>query len=453
MKKTLPISGMKCKSCEIILEKTIKKVQGVKEVKVSYVRSEAEIDFHAGTTDHNPVIQAIHEAGYKIGAPSNQKWFTQDMQLYQELSIAFFIFGLLYFIIVNLGAISFNPDPTGDSSSLLMVLIIGLTAGFSSCMALVGGLILGLSARHAEKHPEALAMQKFRPHIFFQIGRVLGYGILGGLLGLFSGWISLSGTFLGMITLLVGLLMLVLGIQILEISPRFNRFKLTMPKSISRFLGIYREKTEYNHKKAFLLGALTFFLPCGFTLSMQALAIESGSVFQGSLIMSTFALGTAPGLLGLGGAAAIAKGAIGRIFFKLTGIVVIAFAIFNIINSSNLLGINFHSFINISNNNSSQTNTVSSVTNNQQIITMNVGSAGYRPNRFTVVKNIPVVWKINVENPYTCATSLIVPDLDVNKNLKKGENVIEFIPSETGEISFSCSMGMYTGSILVVNEK
>ncbi|NCP77121.1 sulfite exporter TauE/SafE family protein [bacterium] len=41
-------------------------------------------------------------------------------------------------------------------------------------------------------------------------------------------------------------------------------------------------------------GALTFFLPCGFTLAMQAYAITTGSFITGALTMMAFALGTAP---------------------------------------------------------------------------------------------------------------------------------------------------------------
>jgi len=53
-------------------------------------------------------------------------------------------------------------------------------------------------------------------------------------------------------------------------------------------------------KYASVVGALTFLLPCGFTQSMQLLALQSGSMWQGMLIMTAFALGTLPVLFGLG---------------------------------------------------------------------------------------------------------------------------------------------------------
>ncbi|OGH88929.1 MAG: hypothetical protein A2537_02055 [Candidatus Magasanikbacteria bacterium RIFOXYD2_FULL_36_9] len=41
---------------------------------------------------------------------------------------------------------------------------------------------------------------------------------------------------------------------------------------------------------------------------------------------------------------------------------------------------------------------------------------------------------------------------DISQPLKKGENIIIFTPTETGEIPFSCSMGMYTGKFVVVDK-
>jgi len=45
-----------------------------------------------------------------------------------------------------------------------------------------------------------------------------------------------------------------------------------------------------------------------------------------------------------------------------------------------------------------------------------------------------------------------MPQYNIRQNLKAGENTIEFTPTETGRINFSCSMGMYTGSFNVVDE-
>ena len=49
-----------------------------------------------------------------------------------------------------------------------MALLVGLTAGFSNRMALIGGLVISVASKYAENHPTETAFQKFRPHLIFQ---------------------------------------------------------------------------------------------------------------------------------------------------------------------------------------------------------------------------------------------------------------------------------------------
>jgi sulfite exporter TauE/SafE len=45
---------------------------------------------------------------------------------------------------------------------------------------------------------------------------------------------------------------------------------------------------------AFISGALTFFVPCGFTFAMQLYAMQTGSFWMGAVVMLLFAGGTLP---------------------------------------------------------------------------------------------------------------------------------------------------------------
>jgi len=105
----------------------------------------------------------------------------------------------------------------------------------------------------------------------------------------------------------------------------------------SRLLGMRKENKEYSHKSALVAGAMTFFLPCGFTQAMQLYAVSTGSITKGALIMMLFALGTAPGLLGVGGLSSVFKGQKAKLFFMASGIAVIILGIFNISNASKLV--------------------------------------------------------------------------------------------------------------------
>jgi len=447
-KLTVPIIGMHCKSCELLIEEQLNEIKAVKKARVNFHRGQAEI-FYEGNLDQNEINKAVQEAGYQVGSTNDKRLFiSRNKTDYQDLAIAFLILIGVYFILKGLGITNISFNTSEDGLTVPIVLLVGLTAGISSCMALVGGLILGISAKHNEQHPEATAGQKFRPHLFFNLGRILTFAVLGGVLGLIGSSFQLSATALGALTVFIGLVMLIMGLQIIEIFPWISHFKLTLPKGISRVLGLKRHQQEYSHKNSMILGGLTFFLPCGFTTAMQIYAVGSGSFTTGALIMSLFALGTAPGLLGIGGLTAMVKGIFARRFFKFAGLAVIAFAFLNIANGFNLTGISFavaKETVNVN-----DPNVI--IKDGAQIIKMVENNNGYSPNSFTIKKDVPVKWIIDAQAPYSCASSLIVPKLNIRKNLTAGQNIIEFTAKTVGKISFSCSMGMYTGVFNVVDD-
>ena len=315
-------------------------------------------------------------------------------------------------------------------------------------MALVGGLVLGISSKFAKQNPESSSFQKFVPHIYFNLGRIISYFALGGLIGLAGSFFQLSTSVLGLLTVAVGLIMLLLGSQLIDIFPILRSISFTLPKGLHKLFGIKEKlKAEYSDKNSALLGASTFFLPCGFTQAMQLYAISTGSPIQGALTMGVFALGTTPGLLGVGGLTSIVNGAYSKLFFKTAGIIVVLLALFNVSNGLNLLGIKSV----FAKTTTTSTDKNVKIVNGVQVVKMTQKTNGYSPNKFTIKKGVPVKWIITSESQYSCASSIVSQQLGIRASLKLGENVFEFTPKEVGTIRFSCSMGMYTGQFNVVN--
>lgn len=448
-KFNLNISGMHCRSCEILVEDSLSKVPEVKKVAVNYKKGAAEIYYSGKKPNLDQLEKAVYEAGYKTGEEERPALFSKNVNDYKDLGVALLALLGVYLILKGLGVTSFDIEAPTDPSNLGVVLLVGLVAGFSTCMALVGGLVLGMSAKHSEKHPEATTKQKFKPHLFFNLGRISGYAVLGGLLGMLGSVFQLSSAATGVMTIFVGAVMLLVGLQLIDIFPRINKIKLTLPKGISKALGINKSEREYSHKNSAIMGALTFFLPCGFTQAMQLYAVSTGNFIQGALIMGMFALGTAPGLLSIAGISSVVKGKTAKRFFKFAGIIVILLALFNFNNGFNLTGWDF--------SRQSQAATAKNDPNVKlvdgvQVVKMTENNSGYSPNKFTIKKGIPVKWVIDAKAPYSCASSLISSKLGVRKSLKAGQNIIEFTPEETGKIPFSCSMGMYKGAFYVVDD-
>ncbi len=446
----VPIKGMHCRSCEMMIEDELLKIPGVKKAKVNHKKGIASI-FHKNELKNEDIEKAIRDAGYQVGIENQKPLISKNINDYKDLGLAFLFLIVIYFVIRELGLFNLTiKSSTNSYSSLLVVLLVGVTAGFSTCMALIGGLVLGIASRFSETHPSATPQQKFKPHLIFNLGRVISFFILGGIIGYAGSLFQFSPVSLGILTLLVGVTMFIVGLQLTDIFPRFSKFKLTLPKNIAQLLGIQNHsKKEYSPGNAFVLGGMTFFLPCGFTQAMQLYAVSSGKFAIGALTMAVFALGTTPGLLGIGGLTSIIKGTFAKKFFKFAGLIVIFLAIFNIKNGYSLIGWDFFQSSSLNKKTSETTDPNVTLKDGVQIVQMTQTSSGYQPNTFTIKKDIPVRWVINSENPYSCASSIMSSKLGIRKNLEAGENIIEFTPQETGQIRFSCSMGMYNGTFYV----
>jgi len=450
-KKVIPIQGMHCRSCEILIEEELLKIKNIKKVNVSEKSGTAEIYYDNEFPDKN-IENAVTSCGYKIGDNSQKtlEWISTKESDYEGLLTSIFLILIAYIGAKNFGLFDMAFNSSSNLSSAPVVFLVGITAGLSTCMALVGGLVLGVTARYNEKNPNASVLQKFRPHIMFNLGRIISFFVLGGVIGYFGSLLTLSTATIGYLIIAISLVMLVLGLQTLGIFPILEKIKLTLPKSLYKVLGIETQKqNEYSNRGALILGGLTFFLPCGFTQAMQLFAISSGSMVTGAVTMGLFALGTSIGLLSIGGITAVIKGSITKPFFKFVGLLVIAMAVFNIINALNLVDIQFP----IAKSVQAESKVVDKnvqLQNNVQIVKMTQKANGYFPNKFTIKKGIPVKWVITSETPNSCAASLVSSQLKVRKMLETGENIIEFTPDKVGAIKFSCSMGMYTGLFNVV---
>jgi len=193
-------------------------------------------------------------------------------------------------------------------------------------MAVVGGLLLSMSASFAKDGYKA------EPQIMFHVGRIISFFILGGVIGAIGSVFQISGAGMFVLSFIIAIVMLILGINLLDVFPWAKKLQPSMPKFLSKHaIGI----SKLNHIFApFLVGVATFFLPCGFTQSMQIYTLSTGNFMQGALIMLSFALGTLP-ILGLVSFSSLSLGKNSKsgIFFKVSGLIVILFALFNLINA------------------------------------------------------------------------------------------------------------------------
>jgi sulfite exporter TauE/SafE/copper chaperone CopZ len=445
-KLIIPIAGLHCKACEILTEDSLKEIKNVKKAEVNHKTGLAEITYEGEEPKLEEISANLKAAGYGLGSTSANATSKKDFSYFISITAAVLI---IYWLLNQTNLLDFGGLIKGDFSWPLAILV-GLVAGVSTCLALVGGLVFSLAANYAKNHPEASSKQKFIPHLIFNLGRIVGFFIMGGLLGIVGSAFKMSSLLNSIIALIIGIVILILGLKLLDISPALNKLDFSLPKKFGKVVKI---------ESPLFLGALTFFLPCGFTQAMQIYALGTGNFIEGGLIMSLFALGTAPGLLGIGGASSLLGKKKSKNFFIAAGVIVVAFGLFNLVNGYRLFKISAPTIFQNNSANEKQpkkSNTVNAnleIENGTRIIRMKETNRGYVPNSFVILKDQPVKWIIDAEAPYSCASAIVVPTLKIQTQLKPGENIVEFTPNKTGEISFSCSMGMYTGKFLVVEDE
>jgi sulfite exporter TauE/SafE len=224
-------------------------------------------------------------------------------------------------LVVNTGTVSYGT-----------AFVIGIIASLSTCMAVVGGLVLSMSATFAREG------DRVKPQIIFHIGRLISFFVLGGVIGALGAAFTLNATATFALSLLIGLVMLVLGINLLDVFHWSKKLQPSMPKFLAKRAF---SASKLNHSLTpFLVGIATFFLPCGFTQAMQIYTLGTGSFLNGALTMGSFALGTLP-VLGLVSFSSfsIKNGKYAGVFFKTAGLIVILFALFNLMNSLVAIGL------------------------------------------------------------------------------------------------------------------
>ncbi len=244
--------------------------------------------------------------------------------------------------------------------NLTAVLVTGLFAGGVSCAAVQGGLLTGLltrqratatasvatrvAARHHRHRREAVPARTpwqqqlgddIAPIGGFLTGKLVSHAALGALLGALGAAVQLSVGARTTLQLLAGVLIVVFGMAQLGV-PGFRGIVIEPPQSWKRILQ-HRARSQSALAPA-LLGVATVLIPCGVTLSMQALALASGSPLSGAVIMAVFVLGTAPLFALLGYAARRAATAWRGRLALATGLVVVAMGLYTLNGGLELAG-------------------------------------------------------------------------------------------------------------------
>lgn len=348
------------------------------------------------------------------------------------------------------------------TQNLWAIFLTGLTTGGLTCLAVQGGLLATALTKqtlrtvtegNGTSNVTSVQLSKDSLPIFaFLSAKILAHLVVGFLLGLVGAAAQITPTVQGVMQIVAGLFMLATAFNMLNVHPVFRYFVVQPPKALTRLIR-NQAKSEALIAPS-LLGALTVLIPCGTTQAMAILAISSGNPLAGALIMGVFTLGTSPTFFVLGFLATRLRGQFQRLFTVATILLILVMGLVSFDAGLNVLGSPlapsrmvaslFRPF--------SFTGTpVPALTiNGTQELTIHVSDNGYVPNNLLVKSGQPIRLKLISNNSYSCARIFRIPSLKLTKVLDvTDQEIIELPPQSPGTLFFTCSMGMYTGQIIV----
>lgn len=175
-----------------------------------------------------------------------------------------------------------------QTSLAVTALLMGL-AGGPHCIAMCGAACAGLGQAAGERRNEAMWV--------FQLGRVLGYAVLGALAaasiqGL--GWLTIQSAALRPVWTLFHVAAFMLGLVLLVRAQQ----PVWLESAARRLWSGARALAAGRGRGApLVVGTLWALLPCGLLYSALLVAAMTGNAIEGAAVMALFAAGTAVSMM------------------------------------------------------------------------------------------------------------------------------------------------------------
>lgn len=433
MEHRIPITGMTCAACEDTVRDAALAMPGVSDASAS-----ARSGLLTVTADTEPnralLAKNLRDTPYRVGrAP----WINRDHRVWLEIGAAVAVVAVAA---LALGRTEILDRVTSVSTlaatgSLLVIALIGVVASVSTCAAVVGSVAVGLGAA-VDTTP-----QRWRIQAAFNVGRVVGFALLGAVMGTIGSVLALSPGVIAAAMIVSAGVMALVGLRLTGASPRMEGWSLRLPGTWSgRVTALAQGRAGLG--RASLVGAATFILPCGFTQAVQIYAVGTANPATAAAVMAVFAIGTTPGLMAIGMASALkVRGVVARS----VGVLAIAFAGTIVVGTLAPL---FTPSVPLSTLTAPSEN-VELVDGVQRVNTAIVFE-GYSPADTVVYAGYPVEWTFTPEG-LSCAGMVELDQFGVGLVDAVWETqTVTFAPPEPGVYTYACWMGMYTGTFTVI---
>jgi sulfite exporter TauE/SafE len=347
-------------------------------------------------------------------------------------------------IFKNLFLLKYLPK-LGNDTSYGLIFIFGILTSFH-CIGMCGGIAISQTVKKNELQRSNNRLHSVvLPSLFYNIGRVTSYTIVGAVVGGLGGIISFAGVWKGIVPIISGIFMIIMAINLLGIFKFLRRLNIRMPYFATKRI------FQGNGYSPIIVGLLSGLMPCGPLQMMQLYALSTKSILYGAVSMLVFSMGTMPLLFTFGTINTFLNKKFSKIILKVSAVLVFSLGIVMIGRGLALAGISIEKpNTNIAQNGDTA---FAVIKGNSQTVQAEVQSDSFP--EIVVVKGVPVKWNMHVDkdNLNDCNKEFQVSKFKIDKSLAIGDNIVEFTPNESGNFIYSCWMGMIKSKVIVVDNQ
>ena len=429
---TWRVEGMHCPHCEVAVVRAVSTLPGIRQPKASFRKGTLTAQWDESLTPLSDIQSRLKPEGYALsdrpdGAPRRP--------MLQFLAIAACLSGL-YLLMSRSDTMGWlNAFPMAKAGmSLGALFLVGLMTSLH-CVAMCGGINIAHSANAAQK-----GRGPMRASLLYNLGRVISYTVIGGIVGALGMVFSISTQFKASIQIVAAAFMLIMALNLLGGFSWLHRLSLPMPRKLSA-----RISAHAAGHSSFFIGLANGLMPCGPLQSMQLYALTTGFWWMGALSMLCFSLGTVPLMLCIGLIGGRLNQRFARPMRVISALLVVLMGMSMLTNGLALAGVRTSAPTTVTPDGMAQ------IIGDRQVVRTELEYGTYDP--ITVQAGIPVEWTLVADESRLngCNNEIIIPAYDLTIPLQPGENKIEFTPEASGVVPFSCWMGMIRRSIHVVD--
>lgn len=223
-----------------------------------------------------------------------------------------------------------------NNLDFIFILGVAFTASIGHCIGMCGGIVIAYSSVKVDQKKSWISQSI--AHLFYNLGRVVTYTILGVIFGALGKATAFTPTTKGILFLITGILMVLAGLSLLGKLGFLNAIEVSFSNK-AWFQKLFKKLLGTKSLLSFLtLGMLNGIIPCGLVYSFAIIAASTASPLWGGAVMATFGLATIPTLFLLGSVTKLLqKGNIRKIMMKISALLVIAYGVFTMYKAYNFI--------------------------------------------------------------------------------------------------------------------